>query len=84
MPANAPTFPHVDARRLRTILDRGVLAYASSRTDADRAKGANLIQTAALLGFPPARDLLARNYPQSAAVRSVVPANDAIRYASAP
>jgi len=37
-----------------------------------------------LVGFPLARELLARNYPQSEAVRSVVPANDAIRYALGP
>jgi hypothetical protein len=76
--------PHIDARRLRTIVDRGVVGYATGKTDGDRARGAGLIQTAALVGFPPARDLLARNYPQSEAVRSVVPANDAIRYALAP
>ena len=43
-----------------------------------------MIQTAALVGYPPARDLLARNYPQSGAVRSVVPAKDVIRYALGP
>jgi hypothetical protein len=43
-----------------------------------------LIQAAALVGYPPARDLLARNYPQSEAVRSVVPAKDVIRYALGP
>ena len=47
-------------------------------------RGARLIQTAALVGYPPARDLLARNYPQSEAVRSVVPAKDVIRYALGP
>jgi hypothetical protein len=51
---------------------------------ADRARGAGLIQTAALVGYPPARALLARNYPQSEAVRSVVPAKDVIRYALGP
>jgi hypothetical protein len=43
-----------------------------------------LIQTAALVGYSPARDLLARNYPQSEAVRSVVPAKDVIRCALGP
>ena len=43
-----------------------------------------MIQAAALVGYPPARDLLARNYPQSEAVRSVVPAKDVIRYALGP
>jgi hypothetical protein len=39
---------------------------------------------AAFVGYPPARDLLARNYPQSEAVRLVVPAKDVIRYALVP
>ncbi|HVI67434.1 MAG TPA: hypothetical protein VM910_33375 [Bradyrhizobium sp.] len=71
-------------RRMRTLVDRGVVEYASVKTDGDRAKGAGLIQTAALVGYPPARALLARNYPQSEAVRSVVPAEDVIRYALGP
>ena len=75
--------PRIDPRSLRTIVDRGVAAYASARTDADRAKAGSDIQTAASAGFPTARVLLARNYPQSAAIRSVVPANDVVRYALA-
>jgi hypothetical protein len=70
----------VDPGTLRKILDRGVVLYATATSDQDRAKGATLIQVAALVGYPPARALLARNYPQSAAVRAVVPADDAIRY----
>jgi hypothetical protein len=66
------------------MVDRGVVEYASAKTDGDRARGARLIQTAALVGYPPARDLLVRNYPQSEAVRSVVPAKDVIRYALVP
>ena len=76
--------PRIDPRRIRTIVDRGVVEYASAKTDGDRARGARLIQTAALVGYRPARDLLARNYPQSGAVRSVVPAKDVIRYALDP
>ena len=83
-PDTAREAPHIDPRRMRTIVDRGVVGYASAKTDGERAKGARLIQTAALVGYPPARDLLARNYPQSEAVRSVVPANDVIRYALGP
>jgi len=79
-PDTAREAAHIDPRRMRTIVDRGVVEYASAKTDGDRAKGAGLIQTAALVGYPPARDLLARNYPQSEAVRSVVPAKDVIRY----
>ncbi len=73
--------PHIDPRRLRTIVDRGVFGYASAKTDGERTRSAGLIQAAALVGFSPARDLLVHNYPQSEAVRSVVPTNDVIRYA---
>jgi len=83
-PDTAREASHIDPRRMRTLLDRGVVEYASAKTDGDRAKGAGLIQTAALVGYPPARAWLARNYPQSEAVRSVVPAEDAIRYALGP
>ena len=83
-PGTAREAPRIDPRRIRTIVDRGVVEYASAKTDGDRARGARLIQTAALVGYPPARDLLARNYPQSEAVRSVVPAKDVIRYALDP
>ena len=83
-PGTAREAPRIDPRRIRTIVDRGVVEYASAKTDGDRARGARLIQTAALVGYPPARDLLARNYPQSEAVRSVVPAKDVIRYALVP
>jgi hypothetical protein len=77
--SEAPT--HVDPRMLRRIMDRGVVTFASSRQDVDRAKAARLIQIAALVGFQPARSLLARNYPLSEAVRTIVSAEDAIRYA---
>jgi hypothetical protein len=83
-PGTTRQAPRIDPRRIRTIVDRGVVEYASAKTEGDRARGARLIQTAALVGYPPARDLLVRNYPQSEAVRSVVPAKDVIRYALGP
>jgi hypothetical protein len=83
-PGSSREAPRIDPRRIRTIVDRGVVEYASAKTDGDRARGARLIQAAALVGYPPARGLLARNYPQSEAVRSVVPAKDVIRYALGP
>ena len=83
-PGTAREAPRIDPRRIRAMVDRGVVEYATAKTDGDRARGARLIQTAALVGYPPARDLLARNYPQSEAVRSVVPAKDVIRYALVP
>jgi hypothetical protein len=83
-PGSTREAPRLDPRKIRTIVDRGAVEYASAKTDEDRARGAHLIQTAALVGYPPARTLLALNYPQSEAVRSVVPANDVIRYALGP
>jgi hypothetical protein len=83
-PGSSREAPRIDPRRIRSILDRGVVEYASAKTDGDRARGARLIQTAALVGYPPARDLLTRNYPQSEAVRSVVSAKDVVRYALGP
>jgi hypothetical protein len=72
-----------DPRRMSTIVDRGVAEYASAKRETG-ARGAGLIQTAVLVGYPPACDLLACNYPQSEAARSVVPAKDVIRYALGP
>jgi hypothetical protein len=72
----------VTAVRLSAPSSMSERPLASMRPAArERARGAGLIQTAALLGYAPARGLLARNYPQSEAVRSVVPAKDVIRYA---
>src|SRR5262249_22326602 len=83
-PDTAREAPHIGPRRIRTIVDRGVVEYASARTDADRARGARLIQTAALMGYPPSRELLARNYTHSAAHTSHLPPNPVIRYTLSP
>ncbi len=70
----------VDPRKLREMMDRGVVAYASASTPEAQARGAKSILLAAQLGYGPARDLIARNYPRSEAMQSVVPFVDAIRY----
>jgi len=69
-----------DPRKLREMMDRGVVAYASASTREAQARGAKLIQLAAQQGYGPARDLIARNYPRSEAMQSVVPAADALSY----
>jgi hypothetical protein len=84
LPSKPTGKAHIDPRKMRILFDRGVATYASARTDGDRTTAAHLISAAALVGFSPARDLVARNYPQSEAVRAVVPASDAIRYALTP
>jgi hypothetical protein len=73
--------PLPNPRRLRELMDRGVVAYASSTTKAVQVRAAYRIQAAALAGYGPAGDLIARLYPQSEAVRVAVPPGDAIRYA---
>jgi hypothetical protein len=71
----------VDPASLRRMMDIGVTQYASATDDRGKSKGASLIQTAALLGYPPARELIVRNYARSSAVRSTVPVEDAVRFA---
>ncbi len=71
----------VDPRKLRRIMDLGVTRYASATDDGGKSKGVSLVQLAALLGYPPARQLVVRNYPRSPSVRSTVPAQDAVRFA---
>jgi hypothetical protein len=70
----------IDPRKLREMMDRGVVAYASASTPEAQARAAKLIQRAAQLGFGPARDLVARNYLRSEAMQTVVSAADAVRY----
>ena len=55
--------------------------YASEPDDANKAKGARLIQIAALVGYETARNLIVTNYPRAAAIRTAVPASDVILYA---
>jgi hypothetical protein len=54
LPHTAPEAPHIDPRRLRTMVDRAVMEYASAKTRRTPGQGAGLIQTAALVGHPPA------------------------------
>jgi hypothetical protein len=73
--------PGVDPRKLRRIMDLGVVRYASASDVPGKTKGASLIQLSALLGYSPALDLVVRNYPRSPAVRNAVPVQDAVRFA---
>jgi hypothetical protein len=79
-PASRQDAPMLDPRKLRALMDRGVVMFAGAADDQKRQRGAELIQTAALLGFSPARSLIARNYAMSEPVRRAVPARDAIDY----
>jgi hypothetical protein len=80
-PGSRQDAPPLDPRKMRALMDRGVVIYAKATDDKTRQKGAELIETAALLGFSPARRLITRNYPISEPVRRAVPARDVINYA---
>jgi hypothetical protein len=71
----------INPRRLMTLMNAGVAKYASEADDANKAKGARLIQIAALVGYETARNLVVTNYPRAAAIRTAVPASDVILYA---
>jgi hypothetical protein len=71
----------IDPRKLMNLMNAGVVKYASEPDDANKAKGARLIQIAALVGYETARNLIVTNYPRAAAIRSEVPASDVILYA---
>jgi hypothetical protein len=70
----------IDPRLLRALTDRGIAAYGAGSTDAQRIDAAHRIQIAAVLGYGPARALIARDYPRSPAARAAATAPDAVRY----
>jgi hypothetical protein len=78
---DVPKAREIDALRLRRLMDQGVAAYAKSSSQEAQTKAAALIYLSAIGGYRPARDLVAHNFPLSKAVRTVVPAEDAVRYA---
>jgi hypothetical protein len=71
----------IDVRRVLKLMNAGVIKYASDQDEANKVKGAKLIQIAALLGYQTARNLLVLNYPRAASVRAAVTAPDVILYA---
>jgi hypothetical protein len=81
-PAQVPSVPsgRSDPAQLRRIMDRGVAQFASAKDDAGRSRGANLVHLSALLGYSPARELVARNYLRSPAMQRRVRVQDAVRF----
>ena len=83
----------VDPRRLRADFQRGIAAMQSytddepivdGSHDEQRIEGARLVSVAAILGYEPARALIARDYPRSHVIRAALSANEAVRYALDP
>ena len=83
----------VDPRRLRASFQRGIAAMQSytddesivdGSHDEQKIEGARLVNVAAILGYEPARALIARDYPRSHIIRSALSAKEAVRYALDP
>jgi hypothetical protein len=70
-----------DPRKLMNLMNAGVAKYTSEPDEANKAKGARLIQITALVGYETARNLIVTNYPRAASIRTAVPASDVILYA---
>jgi hypothetical protein len=73
----------VDPRFLRDNFQRGVTAMNGDVED-QIATGARRVSVAAILGYKPARMLIAQRYPSSAILRSAVKSAEAIRYSLDP
>jgi hypothetical protein len=73
----------VDPRRLRASFQRGVTAMRSDAAG-QSATGARLVSVAAILGYQPARVLIAQHYPSSATLRSTVSSTESLRYSLDP
>jgi hypothetical protein len=73
----------VDPRRLRANFQRGVTAMHGDVAD-QITSGAHLMSVAAILGYEPARMLIAQQYPSSSIIRSTVSSVEAVRYSLDP
>ena len=83
----------IDPRRLRASFQRGTAAMqryvddepmVDGSHDEQKIEGARLVNVAAILGYEPARALIARDYPRSHIIRSALSANEAVRYSLDP
>jgi len=82
-PQTALVLQGIDPRRVRASFQRGVAAMRSDAED-QSATGARLVSVAAILGYQPARVLIAQRYPSSAILRSTVSPAEAVRYSLDP
>ena len=82
-PQTALGLQGVDPRRLRASFQHGVIAMRGDAED-ESATGARLVSVAAVLGYQPARVLIAQRYPSSVILRSTVSSAEAVRYSLDP
>ena len=83
-PATDPQLQSADPRRLRASFQRGIAALEQKTDDDVASKGARLVNIAAILGYEPARKVIARDYPRSKVIRSEVSSSEAVRYSLDP
>jgi hypothetical protein len=83
-PQTAPSLQNVDPRQLASIFKHGKAAMESDYDDETKSTGARQANIAAILGYEPARVVLARGYPQSQIVRATVSSSEAVRYSLDP
>jgi hypothetical protein len=72
-----------DPRRLRASFLRGK-AMLTAASDEQSIAGARLVNIAAVLGYEPARALIARDYPTSHIIRAAAAAPEAVRFSLDP
>ena len=82
-PGTDPQLQSADPRRLRASFQRGMAAL-EQKDDDIASKGARLVNIAAILGYEPARKVIARDYPRSKVIRSAVSSSEAVRYSLDP
>jgi hypothetical protein len=58
-------FQGIDPRRLRASFELGKNLTESATDDEQKINGARLVNSSAILGYEPARMLIAREYPRS-------------------
>jgi hypothetical protein len=75
---------NVDPRRLRTNFERGRKLLESAADDEEKVNGARLVNSAAILGYEPARILIAREYPKSHIIQTAVTGSEAVRFSLDP
>ena len=75
---------NVDPRRLRANFERGRKLLESAADDEGKVNGARLVNSAAILGYEPARILIAREYPRSQLIQTAVTGSEAVRYSLDP
>ena len=82
-PGTDPQLQSADPRRLRASFQRGMAAL-EQKDDDIASTGARLVNIAAILGYEPARKVIARDYPRSKVIRSAVSSSEAVRYSLDP